>query len=107
MQGDTVIPMPTDLRASTTNVSPFELEGEPVPRKRKGIVRLTVDIPSSNRVPRSDNARSPPPSRWKTPEFAFYYAAALIVIPLMIWVPIDLSSSELATHGTILLGLLA
>lgn len=80
--------MPTDLRT----VVPFELESAFRSQKSKGITALTVDIPSSNRGPRSEETR--PPSRWKTPEFAFYYVVFLTVVPIMIWVPVDLSSSE-------------
>jgi hypothetical protein len=87
MQGEASIRMPTDLRT----VTPFELEAEFRPRKRKGITVLTVDIPSSKRGPPSDETRPHP--RWKTPEFAFYYAVFLIAVPIMIWVPVDLSSS--------------
>jgi hypothetical protein len=87
MQGDVSIQMPTDLRA----VAPFELESELRPRKHKGITALTVDIPSSNRSPRSNDTR--PPSRWKTPEFALYYAVFLTVVPIMVWAPVSLSSS--------------
>jgi hypothetical protein len=87
MQGDVSIQMPTDLHT----VAPFELESEFHPRIRKGITALTVDIPSSNHRRRSDETR--PSSRWKTPEFALYYAAFLTVVPIMIWVPVNLSSS--------------
>jgi hypothetical protein len=79
--------MPTDVRPLTA----FEFESELRPRNRKGITVLTVDIPSSNRIPTPDEGR--PPSRWKTLEFALYYAVFLTVIPIMVWVPVDLSSS--------------
>ena len=87
MQGDVTIQMPTDLRT----VTPFEAEPEFPPRQRKGITVLTVDIPSSNHRARSNDAL--PPSRWKTPEFALYYAVFLIAVPVMVWVPVHLSSS--------------
>jgi protein-cysteine N-palmitoyltransferase HHAT len=87
MQGDVVIQMPTDLRT----IAPFETETEFRLRQRKGITALTVDIPSSNHRARSNDTR--PPSRWKTPEFALYYAVFLTAVPIMVWVPVVLSSS--------------
>jgi hypothetical protein len=87
MQGDVAIQMPTDLRT----VALFEAEPEFRPRQRKGITALTVDIPSSNHRARSNDTR--PASRWKTPEFALYYAVFLTAVPIMVWVPANLSSS--------------
>lgn len=49
---------------------------------------FTVHIPSSNR-PNSDQLRL---SRWGTVEFKVYYAIALVVIPIMVWIPVSLSS---------------
>lgn len=89
-RGDVSIEMPTDLHSSST-MAPLELEPDLDTPKRKGITKLTVNIPSSNRRPRAEDTR--PPSRWKSPEFAFYYAVCLTVVPIMIWVPVDLSSS--------------
>ncbi|KDQ59021.1 hypothetical protein JAAARDRAFT_33744 [Jaapia argillacea MUCL 33604] len=79
--------MPSDLNA----VSPFELDS-PSPRKPHGIISMTIEIPSSSRAARSPETR--PPARWKTPEFAFYELAFLIVVPIMIWIPISLSSES-------------
>jgi hypothetical protein len=88
------IEMPTDLR---TNSGPSLSRGEaPVlandaPVKRKGIIRLTVDIPGSHRSQVGNNR---PPARWKSPEFIFYGVAFLFVVPLMVKVPVDLSKGQ-------------
>ncbi|KAG1737067.1 MBOAT, membrane-bound O-acyltransferase family-domain-containing protein [Suillus paluster] len=86
MPKDVVINMPTDMRSQGGDFSKFDLDY--VPPKPGGITLLTVNIPTSTRI---QNEQRPPP-RWKTPEFVFYYVVALFVIPLMVWVPIYLSS---------------
>jgi hypothetical protein len=58
------------------------------PRERRGIARLTVEVPASA-PPAGARAM---PARWRTPEFLFYYVCAVVVIPLMVWVPWRLSS---------------
>ena len=55
--------------------------------KGRGILTLTVDVPAS--APRSSETH--PPARWKTPEFLFYGVCFLIVVPLMVWKPVQLS----------------
>jgi hypothetical protein len=77
-----VIPMPTDLRS---NIDVFELQEQK--SGRKGLAKLTVNVPTSSHRDSSDR-----PPRWSTPEFIFYYLVAVIVIPMMTWVPISLSS---------------
>ncbi|EKM77954.1 hypothetical protein AGABI1DRAFT_121631 [Agaricus bisporus var. burnettii JB137-S8] len=59
---------------------------------------VTVNIPSSKRRPlvsegttSEENLAS---SRWSTIEFKIYYAVALIIIPVMVWIPVSLSSSS-------------
>lgn len=86
MPKDIVINMPTDMRNTEGHFSTFDLDYAPL--KPGGITSLTVDIPTSGRIP---NEPRPPP-RWNTPEFIFYYVVALFAIPLMVWVPIHLSS---------------
>lgn len=86
MPKDIVINMPTDMRNTEGHFSTFDLDYTPL--KPGGITSLTVDIPTSGRIP--NEPRLPP--RWKTPEFIFYYVVALFAIPLMVWVPIHLSS---------------
>lgn len=58
--------------------------------RRKGVAQLTVHIPDAA-------ARTPPPtsrSRWSTLEFRLYALAFAVVVPLMVWVPISLSSGQ-------------
>ncbi|KAG2101567.1 MBOAT, membrane-bound O-acyltransferase family-domain-containing protein [Suillus discolor] len=86
MPKDIVVDMPTDMRNQEGHFSTFDLDY--TPPKPGGITSLTVDIPALSRIP---NEPRPPP-RWKTPEFIFYYVVALFVIPLMVWIPIHLSS---------------
>lgn len=60
------------------------------PDRRKGVAQLTVHIPEAA-------ARTPPPasrSRWSTLEFRLYALVFAVVVPLMVWVPISLSSGE-------------
>ncbi|EDR04007.1 uncharacterized protein LACBIDRAFT_191382 [Laccaria bicolor S238N-H82] len=54
-----------------------------------GLTGLTVDIPSSTSK-RPDEKR--PAARWSSFEFKVYYALACIVIPIMVWIPVSLSS---------------
>ncbi|EPS93672.1 hypothetical protein FOMPIDRAFT_1033595 [Fomitopsis schrenkii] len=82
--------MPSDLRRQQ-----FDLESEcDAQDKRSGIVKLTIDIPSSHRPQGAAGPRQPP--RWRTPEFIFYGVIFCIVVPTLVWVPISLSSP---THG--------
>ncbi|KAH7906814.1 MBOAT, membrane-bound O-acyltransferase family-domain-containing protein [Hygrophoropsis aurantiaca] len=85
MPDDIIIDMPTDLRSGAHS---FEVDFDPAPQA-KGLAALTIDIPSSNKFPRPERC-SPP--RWKTPEFIFYYVVAAVILPIMVWVPIRLSS---------------
>ncbi|KAL4066713.1 MBOAT, membrane-bound O-acyltransferase family-domain-containing protein [Scleroderma yunnanense] len=87
MPQDIVIDMPTDLRS--TNAHKFELESD-TPAFSRGIASLTVSIPNSRKSRQADGP--PLPSRWKTPEFLFYFLITAVVIPYMTWVPIRLSS---------------
>ena len=89
MLGDTVIEMPSDLRPTAA----FELDSPSQPvDPRKGITKLTVDIPSSY----NPHARTQqhPKSRWRTPEFMFYYVVFAFALPLMAWITFRLSSGE-------------
>ncbi|KAG6810550.1 hypothetical protein H0H92_012628 [Tricholoma furcatifolium] len=62
---------------------------QPQQHTRMLLTDLTVDIPESHRVPK--HAPEPSRPRWNTLEFKIYYAVALMVVPLMAWVPISLS----------------
>ncbi|KAI0077283.1 MBOAT-domain-containing protein [Panus rudis PR-1116 ss-1] len=81
--------MPTDLRREPHG-EPYEFDS--VYRdQRKGITKLTVEIPSSSN--QAQTSRETSPSRWGTPEFMFYAIAFCLVVPIMFWIPIKLSSS--------------
>lgn len=56
--------------------------------RRHYISELTVDIPGA--VRRSDT--EPPPSRWRTLEFRLYIAVFVVVVPMLVYSPIKLSS---------------
>ncbi|TFK61685.1 MBOAT-domain-containing protein [Pluteus cervinus] len=53
-----------------------------------GLVDLTVHIPSTS----TPHGGQRPPPRWRTLEFKVYFTIAAIVIPIMIWIPVSLSS---------------
>lgn len=89
-----VLDMPTDLRSTIPLVPPFGLEEEVGKEKNhRGFTTLTVDIPDASKVQRTDAPRPRP--LWRTPEFLFYYLVAAVIIPLMVWVPMNLSSRAL------------
>jgi len=54
----------------------------------RGITALTLQTPTSTAV---GDAPSTKPSRWRTTEFLVYGVAAAVVIPYMVYVPINLS----------------
>lgn len=57
------------------------------------ITDLTVNIPSSlQNTLSSTPGKRPAPSRWGTLEFKVYYLVFMAVIPIMIWIPVSLSS---------------
>lgn len=60
---------------------------------------FTVTIPSSSRSSRKRTGLvEPGAGRWHTPEFRFYAAAFLIVVPIMVYIPMSLSSSNAANY---------
>jgi protein-cysteine N-palmitoyltransferase HHAT len=78
--------MPTNLRSFAS----FERdEARMLHPTRKGITRLTVDVPA----PRNRSSESKP-ARWNTAEFYLYYVLFIVTVPWMIWVPISLSQGE-------------
>jgi protein-cysteine N-palmitoyltransferase HHAT len=92
MPEDIIIDMPSDLHSARVP-APLELDmpaAHDAVDTRKGILKATVHIPSSTRRPGPEQAVSAP--RWFTLEFYSYYVAALIVIPIMVWIPVRLSS---------------
>lgn len=50
---------------------------------------------------RTDHSGRPiaQPSKWKTPEFYFYYFVFITVVPYMFWIAYDVSRRELADSG--------
>ncbi|KAH8094526.1 MBOAT, membrane-bound O-acyltransferase family-domain-containing protein [Cristinia sonorae] len=88
--GSVSLEMPTDLRGP--RVEPLHLQ--PTTPKQRGITRLTVDIPDATK-PSSLSSR---PSRWRTPEFVVYGVVFLVVVPLMVWIPVSLSSTSHANY---------
>ncbi|KAI0766788.1 MBOAT-domain-containing protein [Irpex lacteus] len=91
MLGDALLPMPTDLRGNNATHT-FDVE-QPSQSKRKGITRLTVEItPTSNSTTRDRSSTQP--SRWRTTEFLLYLLVFSTVVPLMFWIPIQLSSAS-------------
>ncbi|KAI6039919.1 MBOAT, membrane-bound O-acyltransferase family-domain-containing protein [Pisolithus marmoratus] len=96
MPDDVVIDMPTNPHNSKATVHRFEPADMTPPDRARGIASLTVGIPSS-RKNRPPDGSSPLP-RWKTPEFIFYYIVFVVVVPLMAWVPIRLSSTTNANY---------
>ena len=57
------------------------------------VTDLTIRIPNSGR---SASVSEPGPPRWRSREFMVYYVAFAIVVPMMIWIPIRLSSGTSA-----------
>ncbi|KAG8212850.1 MBOAT, membrane-bound O-acyltransferase family-domain-containing protein [Butyriboletus roseoflavus] len=93
-----VLDMPTDLRSTNARVSPYGLEENVgMEKNHRGFTALTVDIPDTSKVQRTDAPRPPP--LWRTPEFIFYYLVAAVAIPLMVWVPTNLSSPTHANYA--------
>ncbi|KAJ3483605.1 hypothetical protein NLI96_g6202 [Meripilus lineatus] len=87
--------MPSDLRTDEGEFYELPLRSPAVPKAPtlqamppRGITRLTVDIPSS----RSSKPLVTHPPRWGTPEFLFYGLIFCVVVPIMVWVPVQLSS---------------
>lgn len=96
MPGDVTIQMPTDLRPRK-QLEALELDSDHSPHLRRGIIALTVDIPSSH--PRQSQPAERPPARWRTPEFLFYALVFIVIVPVMVWIPITLSSGMFVRRG--------
>lgn len=92
MPDQLVLQMPSD---DARQISAFELDDTPKSSEKRRITDLTVDIPSSRR--RSQHGRVEPEKphpRWRSLEFRFYYLVFAVVVPIMIWIPVQLSSRE-------------
>ena len=55
-------------------------------------VSTTTDKKSDTNSTR--NTKSTSPERWRTTEFYIYYVVVIIVLPIMLWIPISVSSRE-------------
>jgi len=87
MNSDQVLPIHSPA------VPQFEMVTPATTRPAMGLTGLTVDIPSSKRPLTSPDEKRPA-ARWSSVEFKIYYAIACIVIPIMVWIPVSLSSRE-------------
>lgn len=93
---DLELQMPSNLRgeserdrADATSTQPFLLSEaihDEAP-KRRGILRMTVDVPSSSQK----TVQTHPPPRWRTPEFVVYFLVITVAVLLMVWKPVALS----------------
>ncbi|QRV89896.1 glycerol uptake protein 1 [Ceratobasidium sp. AG-Ba] len=86
--------MPSDMQ-SVRPLSPLLVHEPPEKQwKSLGVVALTVQTPTSSNFTPPETSPSPPPSRWKTPEFLFYGLVFLVVVPYMMKIPFDLSNES-------------
>lgn len=58
------------------------------------VTDLTIETPGNAR--RSTD--EPPPPRWRTPEFIFYGVAFVVVVPILVYWPMKISSSGNANY---------
>ena len=76
-------------------ISPFYLE--PTQSKHMRLIDLTVHIPATSRSrPVAQEAEHP--ARWKTLEFRIYSVFIFIIVLIMGWIPMTLSSRALAVR---------
>ena len=73
------------------------------PKAKPSVTDFTISIPGS--TARAED--EPAPSRWGTFEFKVYYAVFAVVVPIMIWIPIQLSYGGFGCSDLLLLGRLA
>jgi hypothetical protein len=78
-----------DASSPDPGISPFHLE--PTESKHMRLIDLTVHIPGQYRT----LPQQPAPSRWKTIEFRIYAVFIFIIVLIMGWIPITLSSRAL------------
>lgn len=79
------------MNLSLPMTSPHVVALESSTKRHFSLVDLTVDIPSTSQAPSSLTERKNA-ARWKTLEFKFYWIALALALPLMIWVPMSLST---------------
>ena len=93
MSEHVLLEMPTDL--SQKHLDHETASAYP---KYNSVIALKVDVESTGTPSSSQSVSSASPSRWKTPEFYFYYVVFAIVVPSMVWKPITLSQRTFPTH---------
>ena len=74
----------------TMQIAPSQLEVIDPDKfqRRGGTIRLTVDVPAAH------PSAEPRPPRWRTYEFFAYYLVFAVAFPLMVYILIEVSSSE-------------
>ncbi|KAL0072586.1 glycerol transporter [Marasmius tenuissimus] len=92
MSGDVALLPITSPTAQKFDRRQLSLASEVIPKKRMKLVDLTVDIPSSSRTTSIPNEAARSPSRWRSLEFKVYYVVAALVVPIMVWIPVSISS---------------
>ncbi|KAF9268566.1 MBOAT-domain-containing protein [Marasmius fiardii PR-910] len=88
-----LLPITSPTAHSFESKQPF-LVPDTITKRRMRLVDLTVDIPSSSRTTSLPNEGAKNSSRWETLEFKFYYLVVILVVPTMIWIPVNLSNSS-------------
>lgn len=63
--------------------------------KKCNVTDLTVSTPGNTRRATDE----PPPPRWRTPEFYAYYVLFILVVPMLVYWPMKLSTSGCAGRG--------
>lgn len=75
----------------TTN----KTQDTPKPHKMMNLVDLTASTSIvASEKPSTRNAAPVKPPLWRTTEFYIYYGVAAVVIPIMCWIPMSVSSGE-------------
>ncbi|KAI0791177.1 MBOAT, membrane-bound O-acyltransferase family-domain-containing protein [Abortiporus biennis] len=91
--GDITLQMPSDLRPTKVSALELDIPAQHVD-KRRGITRLTVDIPSTSPKVTGKDPIHQHRSRWRTLEFYIYGIVFCIAIPIMLWIPVRLSDKS-------------
>lgn len=92
MNTENKIPLLPTHKSSATSMDMDAPTQPSAPRGGFKVTDLTVNIPSSLNTSASTSERRPAPSRWGTLEFKIYYLVFMVVVPIMIWIPVSLSS---------------
>ncbi|KAJ6485134.1 MBOAT, membrane-bound O-acyltransferase family-domain-containing protein [Mycena vitilis] len=79
-----------DASLQASGISPFHLEQ--TESKHMRLIDLTVQIPDTSQRRARALTQEPQPARWKTVEFRIYAVFIFIIVLIMGWIPITLSS---------------